>query len=186
MNCPKSIIPLQDHASSNEHETSHETSGVLGHIAESDSGVAGSSAGSSHRRSLGGRRVGGSGHGKSSGSRGSSGRRGGSLLSGVLGTTHGVLLAGALTLGVVGVRVDALAEIGLANEERHSLLVGGDIGSGSIAADTAEVQGGLFKELVSFHAQTRNTVTYRVARVEPCSILADVGAGVTLSRAPGA
>jgi hypothetical protein len=141
------IVPLQDHARSNEHDTSHQTRGVLSQV-ESDGGIGGSAAGSSHGGSFGAGRLGRSGHGQSARR---TGRRSGGHLTRVLGATVGDgLLAGALTLDIVRVRLDALAESGMADEERNSLLVGGHIGGGTIATDTVELQGVLFEPLITW------------------------------------
>lgn len=141
------IIPLQDHARSNEHDTSHQTSGVLSQI-KSDGGVGGS-AGSSHGGSFGAGRLGRSGHGQSA--RSARRRRSGGHLTRVLGATVGDgFLACALTLNIVRVRLDALTVSRMADEERNGLLVGDHIGGRTIAADTVELQGVLFKPLISW------------------------------------
>lgn len=98
---------------------------------------------------MGGGRLGRSGQSQSSRRHGRS-RSGGGHRACVLGATSGGLLTGALTLGIIGVRVDTLDISVLADEERNGLRVGGHVGGGTIAADTAELQGALFKLLISW------------------------------------
>lgn len=51
------------------------------------------------------------------------------------------LLAGLLSIGIIGVILNALSEIGLANVEGNCLNVLADIGGLAIAADTVELEG---------------------------------------------
>jgi hypothetical protein len=57
------------------------------------------------------------------------------------------------------VRLDALAESGMADEERNGLLVGGHIGGRTVAADTVELQGVLFEPLITW-SYRRTDVTH--------------------------
>lgn len=51
------------------------------------------------------------------------------------------LLAGLLAIGIIGMSVDALSEIGLADVEGDGLDIRADIGSAAVGADTLELQG---------------------------------------------
>jgi hypothetical protein len=61
------------------------------------------------------------------------------------------LLASLLAVRIIGVGVDALAKVGLADVEGDGLEVRRHIGSGAVGADAAELQGFLGGLLAAVH-----------------------------------
>lgn len=96
------------------------------------------------RRGRGGFRGGFCGRGHSDGVGCGSRRRNGIHNgTGVLGTALGSFLAGALTVGIIRMSINALAVIGLTDIERDGLDVLRDVGGGAIGASAVEQQGAL-------------------------------------------
>lgn len=77
------------------------------------------------------------------------------------------LLAGLLSIGIIGVILNALSEIGLANVEGNCLNVLADIGGLAVAADTVELEG------------------FRIASVLLCASAANFWADIALAGTPG-
>lgn len=126
---------LEEHTSSHEHDSRHQTSRVS--LTQSNSSVAGGAL-SSGRRGGACARLSGRGHGH--GAAGSGGRRHGIDSGGILGAAVCSLLTSLLATEVIGVSVDALAEVGLADIEGDGLDVWRDVGRAAVRAGAGEVE----------------------------------------------
>lgn len=105
------------------------------------------------------------GHRRAAGGR--SRRSRSSIAGGVLGTALGLLLALVLAVQVVGVVLNALAEVGLADKVGQRLGVLSRVGDRAVRADTREAQ------------------RVRIACVHVSNSTADLRAEVTLAGTPG-
>lgn len=97
------------------------------------------------------------------------------------------LLAGLLAIGIIGVSVDALREIGLADVEGNGLDVWSHIGSRSVGAHTFVGKGFLRhgQSLLIADQCSERDIAYRVTSVLPSAALADLGADIALTGTPG-